>query len=81
MDTGNKRAKACSCADALNRQEQPLGEWSDLVKPCVDRCEVAAKFGMNATWNSDGAAALGELIKTMAKTLDDENIRREAVTD
>ena len=58
-----------------------MGEWSELVKPMVDRCEVAAKFGMNATWNPDGAAALGELIKTMAKTLDNENIRREAVSD
>lgn len=52
-------------------------EWANLVKPMVDRCEVAAKFGMNAVWNPDGAAALGELLKIMAKHLDDENIRRE----
>lgn len=44
--------------------------WSELVAPTVARCELAAKLGMNATWNADGAAALGELIKRMAARLD-----------
>lgn len=33
--------------------------WTELVAPIVAKCEVAAKFDMNATWNPKGAAALG----------------------
>lgn len=54
-------------------------DWSKLVEPMVARCELAAKLGMNATWNPDGAAALGSLLKKMAATLDDE-IKRLAET-
>ena len=56
-----------------------MKEWEDLVKPMVDRCEVATKFGLNAVWAPDGADALGKLLKTMAETLDNENIRRAGV--
>lgn len=52
--------------------------WVELVAPTVARCEVAAKFGMNAVWNADGADALGKLIRTMAEKLDDA-VRRELV--
>lgn len=57
----------------------PTREWSALVAPMVERCELAAKLQMNATWNPDGAQALGDLLKRMATTLDDE-IERQTQT-
>lgn len=52
----------------MSADDQPT--WTEICKPTVERCELAAKLGMNATFNSDGAAALGELIKRMAARLD-----------
>src|SRR4051812_47188205 len=48
--------KAVSAQQPWGRS-QMTREWSDLVKPMVARCELAAKIGMNATWNPDGAKA------------------------
>ena len=45
--------------------------WEEIVAPTVSRCELAAKMGANITFNSDGARALGELIKRMAAILDE----------
>jgi len=48
----------------------PEPTWSEIVAPIIAKCELASKLGMNATWNPDGAQALGELIKRMAQRLD-----------
>lgn len=47
-----------------------MGEWSELAKPIVQKCEVAAAFGKEVCWNAKGAAALGKLVKEMAEKLD-----------
>lgn len=48
-----------------------MGQWSDMVKPIVAKCEVGANFGERVVFNRDGAKALGELLKRMAATLDE----------
>lgn len=53
--------------------------WTEICAPIIARCELASKIGMNATWNPDGAAALGELIKRMAATLDRDLEAVEAI--
>ena len=44
--------------------------WGEIVAPTVARCELASKMGAAVTFNSEGAQALGELIKCMVANLD-----------
>lgn len=44
--------------------------WSEIVAPIVKRYEVGAQFGFNVTYNPAGCAAVGALLKDMARKLD-----------
>ena len=50
--------------------------WGEIVAPTVARCELASKMGANVTFNSEGAQALGELIRRMAAALDRDEPRK-----
>lgn len=52
--------------------------WTDITGPLVRRCEVAAATNNNAVWNPVGAKALGNLLKNMARIIDDEIELRRA---
>lgn len=60
-------------------EREPCNKWQKLVKPIVEICEVAAAFDQELVWTGEGADALGKLLMTMAKNLDEFNeISRQA---
>lgn len=46
--------------------------WSDLVAGPCGHFDIAAKFGLYATWNAEGSQAFSDLVKEMARLLDEE---------
>lgn len=59
----------------------PPGSWSALMADNIGRFEVAAKFGMNATWNPVGSAAMAKILRQMCRIIDDEiEARRNPTT-
>lgn len=48
------------------------GEWSRMVDPIVKRCELALTFGQHTEWDAAGTAAIGKLLKDMARLIDVE---------
>jgi hypothetical protein len=50
---------------------RPSREWREMVKPIVQKCRLAVKLDMNITFNTDGSAALADLLDRMATTLDE----------
>lgn len=45
--------------------------WRDMVAPLLRICEVAAAFNQQAVFETDGAAALANVLKSMADKLDE----------
>lgn len=61
-------------------EREPSNKWQKLVKPIVESCKVAAAFDHDLVWTGEGADALGKLLQTMAKNLDEFNeISRKAM--
>ena len=50
--------------------------WGEIAAPIIARCELASKMGAAVTFNSEGAHALGELIRRMAAILDENTSRK-----
>lgn len=44
--------------------------WSSIVKPNVDRWRLAASLGMHVSHNSEGCAAMANIVEDMATKLD-----------
>ena len=47
--------------------------WTALVKPHVDRFNLAAKLGCIAVYNAEGSKAMAQLLTTLATALDELN--------
>ncbi|MDE2100301.1 MAG: hypothetical protein KGL39_23825 [Patescibacteria group bacterium] len=45
-------------------------DWTEMVRPIVEKCEVGAAFGQRVYFTAEGAHALGKLLKKMATHLD-----------
>lgn len=69
--------------------ENPAGDteqagaenWSAAVAPIVAKFEVAAALDLTASWNATGARAVGQLMKEMARRLDEDAIEAIRVRD
>lgn len=59
------------------RKHQP---WAQLIADVTHHFDVAASYGMNASFGAERAAAASKLIKEMARILDDEMDHRAKVT-
>lgn len=65
----------------LGGQKSAAGTWSEMVEPLVARFDVAANFGGDAVHNSEGSAAIAELLREMSARLDRSvNAARAALT-
>lgn len=46
--------------------------WSSLVSGPCGHFDIAAQFGLYATWNAEGSKAFSALVREMARLLDEE---------
>ncbi|EPX84792.1 hypothetical protein [Salipiger mucosus] len=58
--------------------ENTAKTWKDLVAPLARKLDIAAKFDEQATWNATGAASFRDILKEMARMLDEVAPKREA---
>jgi hypothetical protein len=48
------------------------GQWTEAVGPIAAKLEVGATFGERTVFNREGSKALAELLREMARIIDNE---------
>lgn len=56
-----------------------MTHWRELIQPQISRFEVAAAFNGDVKFNAEGSKAMANLLKEMARIIDDEIDKREQV--
>lgn len=53
--------------------------WSEIMRPTIDRCELASSINQSLMFTPEGAHALGALVALMARLLDEQAKRQESL--
>jgi hypothetical protein len=55
--------------------------WHNIIDPIAAKFEVAAALGLEVHYNAEGSKALANLLRKMARIIDDEIERRKAAPE
>lgn len=54
-----------------------MASWRDVTEPIASKVSAVALCGMGYTFGADSCIALAKLLRTMARIIDDEIVKRE----